>query len=83
MALSAPTPCWDDADIMAHLSEPDNLALFKGELIATSGNAIYAINKGTEPRLLRSFEAPITALTVSPDEKLAVALETGAAVHRG
>ena len=72
-----PNTVLDDADVMSHLSEPDNLAVLKGEVIASSGNAIYCLNKGAEPKLLRSFEAPITALAVSHDDRLAVALETG------
>nr|WP_319389829.1 hypothetical protein [uncultured Cohaesibacter sp.] len=72
-----PNTVLDEADVLTHLSEPDNLAVYKGELIATSGNAIYAINKGAEPKLLRAFEAPVTALAVSTSDKLAVALETG------
>lgn len=67
----------EDASVINTLSEPDNLAIFKGEVIVSSGNAIYLIREGQPPELLESFDAPVTALTVTLDEKLAVGLETG------
>ena len=67
----------EDADLLTPLSEPDNLAIYLGEVICSSGNAIYRVAKGHEPEVLKSFEAPITALAVSKAGVLAVALETG------
>ena len=73
----------DDADIFCSLAEPDNLTLFKGDLIVSSGNAIYKLKEGGEPKLLQSFEAPVTALAVSPEDHLAIGLETGQLIIEG
>jgi hypothetical protein len=68
----------DDANSSAPLAEADNLAFSVKGLVASSGNALYRIEAGKQPTLLRSFEAPVTAVAASPSGELAVALETGA-----
>ncbi|WP_373236295.1 hypothetical protein [Cohaesibacter celericrescens] len=73
----------DDAALLCDLAEADNLAILNGDIIATSGNAIYVINPDKTPELLKNFEAPITALAVSPEGQLAVALETGQLLIEG
>lgn len=70
-----PNTALDDADVAASLSEPDNLVVFDGQLIASSGNAIYRVGGGADPSVLKTFAARISALAVSTDGELAVALE--------
>lgn len=67
----------DDADIFASLSEPDNLAVWNGGLIASSGNAVFRIAPGTEPVVVETFQSAVTALAVSRSGELAVGLESG------
>ncbi|MBZ9742958.1 MULTISPECIES: SMP-30/gluconolactonase/LRE family protein [unclassified Mesorhizobium] len=67
----------DDAPVFVELTEPDNLLVADGRLLASSGNAIHAIAAGTEPKLVETFPSPITALALSPSGELTVGLETG------
>ncbi|WP_176085640.1 hypothetical protein [Martelella sp. HB161492] len=66
----------EQAKVAATLSEPDNLIVLDGVLHCSSGNALYRLASGEAPQAVQSFDAPITALAVSPTGKLAVALET-------
>lgn len=72
-----PNTSLDDADIFASLSEPDNLAVWNGDLIASSGSALFRIAVGTEPLAIERFQSAVTALAVSPAGELAVGLESG------
>lgn len=72
-----PNTALDEAPVLARLAEPDNLAVLGDDLIASSGNALYRLVPGAEPRPLQRYEAPVTALAVSTEGQLAVALETG------
>jgi hypothetical protein len=54
----------DDISAFADLTEPDNLLVADGRLLASSGNAIYAI-------------AAVTALALSPSGEMTVGLESG------
>jgi hypothetical protein len=67
----------DDAPLLAALPAPDNLVSAEGRLLASSGNAVLSIVPGAEPQPVASFDAPVTALAVSPAGELAVALESG------
>ncbi|MDQ0395716.1 hypothetical protein [Labrys monachus] len=67
----------DEAPVLAELPEPDNLAVLKDGLVASSGNAVFSIGEGGEPRVLETYPAPVTALAVSPADEIAVGLETG------
>ncbi|MDQ0322946.1 hypothetical protein QO002_005152 [Pararhizobium capsulatum DSM 1112] len=67
----------DEAAVWTALSEIDNLAVRDGKVLATSGNALFQVDAGSEPALLQSLPAPITALAVSPSGEIAVGLETG------
>ncbi|TPJ39222.1 SMP-30/gluconolactonase/LRE family protein [Mesorhizobium sp. B2-5-13] len=67
----------DDAPAFAELTEPDNLLVADGRLLASSGNAVYAIAVGVEPAVVGTFPSPVTALTLSPSGELTVGLESG------
>lgn len=67
----------DDAPAFAELSEPDNLLAKGDRLLASSGNAVYAIQAGGEPKVVETFPSPVTALALSPSGDLTVGLETG------
>ncbi|RFB88733.1 hypothetical protein B5K11_25020 [Rhizobium leguminosarum bv. trifolii] len=67
----------DDAGIFSTLSQPDNLTVSNGRLIASSGNALFSIEPGKDPVVLKTFPAPVTAVAASATGELAVGLETG------
>ena len=67
----------DDAPAIAGLIEPDNLLVADGRLLASSGNAVYAIAGGVEAKVLETFPSPIAALALSPSGELTVGLESG------
>ncbi|MER8981922.1 hypothetical protein [Mesorhizobium sp. M0870] len=74
-----PNTLLDDAPAFTELTEPDNLLVADGRLLASSGNAIYSIAAGTEPRVVETFPSPVTALALalSPSGELTVGLESG------
>ncbi|TPL95742.1 hypothetical protein [Mesorhizobium sp. B2-3-12] len=67
----------DDAAAFAELSEPDNLLASSDRLLASSGNAVYSLAVGSEPKVVETFPSPITALALSRSGELTVALESG------
>jgi hypothetical protein len=67
----------DEADVVANLSEVDNLAVRDGGLVASSGNAVFSIEPGSEPVVVETYQSPVTALAISPSGEIAVGLETG------
>ncbi|QND55564.1 hypothetical protein [Mesorhizobium huakuii] len=67
----------DDAPAFAELTEPDNLLVSGDRLLASSGNAVYSLAAGTEPKIVETFPSPITALALSPLGELTVGLESG------
>ncbi|UCI22114.1 hypothetical protein FJ970_14650 [Mesorhizobium sp. B2-1-8] len=67
----------DDAPAFAELTEPDNLLVADGRLLASSGNAVYSLVAGVEPVVVETFPSPITALALSPSGELTVGLESG------
>jgi hypothetical protein len=67
----------DDAPAFADLTEPDNLLISGDKLLASSGNAIYSIAAGTEPKVVETFPSPVTALALSASAELTVGLESG------
>jgi hypothetical protein len=72
-----PNTVLDEAELVASLSEADNLLVRDGKLLASSGNAIFAIDEGQEPALVETHSAPVTALAISRSGELAVGLENG------
>ena len=73
----------DDAPAFAVLTEPDNLLVSGDRLLASSGNAIYSIASGVEPKVVEAFPSPVTALARSPSGELTVGLESGKLVIAG
>ncbi|TGV51647.1 hypothetical protein EN784_49115 [bacterium M00.F.Ca.ET.141.01.1.1] len=67
----------DDAPAFAELTEPDNLLVAGGRLLASSGNAVLGIAVGVEPVVVETFPSPVTALSLSPSGELTVGLESG------
>jgi len=67
----------DDATSVTPLGAADNIAQMPDGPIASSGNALYRLGGGSGPALLKSFDAPITALAVSVSGEIAVALDSG------
>ncbi|TGQ78887.1 hypothetical protein EN849_32370, partial [Mesorhizobium sp. M2D.F.Ca.ET.206.01.1.1] len=67
----------DDAPAFAELTEPDNLLVAAGRLLASSGNAVLGIAVGVEPVVVETFPSPVTALSLSPSGELTVGLESG------
>ncbi|ESX93453.1 hypothetical protein [Mesorhizobium sp. LNJC403B00] len=67
----------DEAPVFADLTEPDNLLVADGRLLASSGNAIYSLAAGVEPKVVETFPSPITALALSLSGELTVGLESG------
>jgi hypothetical protein len=67
----------DDAPAFAGLTEPDNLVASGGGLLASSGNAVYSLADGAEPKIVETFPSPVTALALSPSGELTVGLESG------
>ncbi|MBZ9797817.1 hypothetical protein [Mesorhizobium sp. ES1-4] len=67
----------DDAPAFAELTEPDNLLVADGRLLASSGNAVHVIAAGAEPFVVETFPSSVTALAMSPSGELTVGLESG------
>ncbi|MEI9424349.1 hypothetical protein O7A70_24610 [Mesorhizobium sp. Cs1299R1N1] len=67
----------DDAPAFAELTEPDNLLVADGRLLASSGNAVCAITVGVAPVAVETFPSPVAALALSPSGELTVGLESG------
>jgi hypothetical protein len=78
-----PNTVLDDAEVVAELSEADNLVVHEGKLLASSGNAVFAIAAGEQAAVVATYPAPVTALAVSSSGELAVALETGNLIIAG
>ncbi|RWC46720.1 MAG: hypothetical protein EOS55_17250 [Mesorhizobium sp.] len=66
----------DDAPAFAELTEPDNLLVADGRLLASSGNAIYAVAAGATLTVVQTFPSAVTALALSPSGELTVGLES-------
>ncbi|TPK16960.1 hypothetical protein [Mesorhizobium sp. B2-5-7] len=78
-----PNTLLDDAPAFVGLTEPDNLLVADGRLLASSGNAIYSLAADTEPMVVETFPFPITALALSPSGQLTVGLESGKLLTSG
>ncbi|TPK18676.1 hypothetical protein FJ872_15830 [Mesorhizobium sp. B2-5-9] len=78
-----PNTLLDDAPAFVGLTEPDNLLVADGRLLASSGGAIYSLAADTEPKVVETFPSPITALALSPSGQLTVGLESGRLLTSG
>jgi hypothetical protein len=67
----------DEAESVANIAAPVDLAIHDGQVLVAAGNALHAISPAGETQVFAAFQAPISALAVSPAGSVAVALETG------
>jgi len=74
-----PNTALDDAPVFARLPAPDNLVVWQGRVVASSGPALVA--PGGE--VLQRFGADVTAVAVSATDDLAVGLEDGSLTIAG
>ena len=74
-----PNTILDDAPLFAQMMQPDNLVLWRGEVVSSSGATLQA--PGGE--VLQRFASDVSALAVSPNGTLAVALDDGALIVAG
>ncbi len=73
----------DDAPAFAELSEADNLLTAGDRLLASSGNAVFALAADGTATVAETFQSPVTALALSPSGELTVGLETGKLLTSG
>ena len=67
----------EEAAVFARLPGADNLAVLDNRVIASSGKGLFVLGEGGNMTKLQSYPADITAIAVSPENKLAVGLENG------
>ncbi len=67
----------EEAPLFAELERPDNMALWNGQIVASSGKALFSFGKKGKVKKLAEYDDEITALAVSPRGALAVGLENG------
>jgi hypothetical protein len=72
-----PNTLLDHCAPLAEIEAPDNLVVLHGQVIFSSGSALLSIGRDGSLSRLDTFDAPISALAVSSDGALAVALESG------
>lgn len=69
----------EEAEVALTAAAPDNLCSYRGGLICSTGNdLLFAEGGGAAPRELAQFQAPVSALAVSPAGDIAVGLDDGA-----
>ena len=68
----------DQATVAGTIASPIDLAVYHGALVVASGNAVHRLESDGTFAVHAIFPAPVSALAVSTDGRLAVALETGA-----
>lgn len=68
----------DEATVAGAIASPIDLAVYDGALVVASGNAVHRLESDGSFTVHAIFPAPVSALAVSTDGRLAVALETGA-----
>ena len=72
-----PNNILEEAALLAKLSRADNLAVLDNRVIASSGEILYAFDKGGKATKLQRYPAEITAIAVSSKNELAIGLENG------
>ena len=73
----------DDASVTMAAPGLDDLAVAGGALYFSQGEKLFALDgQGKEPRLVKTWHAPISALAVSAGGELAIGFDTGGAVIR-
>jgi sugar lactone lactonase YvrE len=71
-----PNTALDDAAVALEVAAPDNLCSDGDRLIFSSGDRVFALD-GDKVEEIQSFDAPVTALAVSPTGDLAIGLDNG------
>ena len=71
-----PNTALDDAPVALEVAAPDNLCTDGERLIFSSGDKVFALQSGKVDQI-QSFDAPVTALAVSPTGDLAIGLDNG------
>jgi hypothetical protein len=71
-----PNTALDDAPVVLEVPAPDNLCSDGEHLFFSSGEKIFAL-RGDGVDEVHSFDAPVTALAVSPAGDLAIGLDNG------
>ena len=71
-----PNTALDDAPVALEVAAPDNLCSDGDRLIFSSGDKVFALKSGKVEEI-QSFDAPVTALAVSPTGDLAIGLDNG------
>ena len=68
-----PNTALDDAPLFAQIRQPDNLVLWQGQVVASSGATLQT----PDGEVLQSLASDVCAASVSPDGALALGLEDG------
>lgn len=73
-----PNTALETAEVVAEVHAPDNLCPYRGGLLYSAGSKLFvAEGGGAGPEELAQFEAPVTALAVSPGGDVAIGLDDG------
>ena len=67
----------DDAPAALEIAAPDNLCADGERLVFSSGNQVLSLQPGGGAQPVQSFDAPVTALALSPAGDLAIGLDNG------
>jgi strictosidine synthase-like protein len=71
-----PNTALDDAPVVLEIEAPDNLCVDGGQLVFSSGNTVFVLRSGQADEIQR-FDAPVTALAVSPSGDVAIGFDNG------
>ncbi len=74
-----PNTALDDAPVVAHMPQPDNLVVWRGRVVASSGTTLQEPNG----EVLQNYSCDVTALAASSNGDLAVGLEDGSLIVAG
>jgi hypothetical protein len=81
-----PNSLLDEAEVVANIEAPDNLAHDGTRTLLTSGSSLLTLEeaaKTTRRRSIFAFESPISALAAHPSGTLAIGLEDGQIMLHG
>src|SRR5262245_24892079 len=71
-----PNTALDDAPVALEIEAPDNLCTDGSKLLFSSGDMVFGLRSG-QVEEIQSFDAPVTALAISPSGDIAVGLDNG------
>jgi hypothetical protein len=71
-----PNTALDDALVVLGIEAPDNLCADGSKLLFSSGDTVFGLRSG-QVEEIQSFDAPVTALAVSPSGDVAIGLDNG------